>query len=106
MNNLKISFVEQLSEEINEKMEKGLKEYETSHGIDVNYKPFALVLFNEKNEVIGALEAFTSYSSIHIRDLWVDKSHRGIGYGRKLIVELEKLFKGKCITRIARFIAS
>ena len=100
MKNLKISFVEQISKEIEEKMEKGLKEYETSHGIDVNYKPFALVIFDEKNEAIGVLDAFSSYSEINIRDMWVDKLHRGKGHGRKLIAELETLFKGKGFSNI------
>lgn len=85
----KISFVERLSEKSRTKMEEGLKEYELSHGVHVNYKPFALELFNEKNETIGVLDAFSSYSSIYINDLWIDKSYRGKGYGRQLIAELE-----------------
>lgn len=95
MRNCKIEFVEKLPDAINEKMERGLKEYETSHGINVDYKPFALVLYDEKNEAIGVLDAFSSYSSIYIRDLWVDKDHRGKGYGRKLMTELENHFRGK-----------
>ena len=98
--NYKISFVEQLPKDIEEKMEKGLLEYETSHGVDVNYKPFSLVLLDEKSEVIGVLTAFSSYSSIHIVDMWVDKSHRGNGCGRRLINELESRFKGKGLNNI------
>ncbi|NNM59992.1 MAG: GNAT family N-acetyltransferase [Legionellales bacterium] len=100
MQDFTISFVEQLPKEIEEKMGRGLTEYAISHGIDVNYTPFALVLVDEKNEVIGVLDAFMSYSSIHIRDLWVDKSHRGKGYGRQLINELEKRFKGQGLHNI------
>ena len=95
MQNVKISLVEQVTEETRIKMEEGLLEYEISHGINVDYKPFALELFNEHGEIIGVLEAFSSYSSVHIKDLWVDKSYRGQGYGRKLITELERLFKHK-----------
>lgn len=95
MQNYKISFVEQISEETRAKMEHGLKDYETSHGINVDYKPFALVLFNEKNEPIGVLEAFSSYSSIHIVNLWIDVACRDKGYGRLLIAELEMLNKNK-----------
>ena len=40
----KIEFTETLSEEVEEKMRKDRVEYESSHGIDVNYKKFALVL--------------------------------------------------------------
>ena len=97
---MKISFIEEPSEKFIEKMEKGLKEYEESHGVDVNYQPFALVLFDGNDEVIGILDAFSSYSSIHIRDLWIDKFHRGKGYGKMLIDELENHFKGKGLNNI------
>jgi ribosomal protein S18 acetylase RimI-like enzyme len=100
MKNFRISFVEQLPEEIKVKMESGLLDYETSHGVDVNFKPFALVLYDDKNEVIAVIDAFSSYSSIHIVDMWVDKAHRGKGYGRKLIAELENRFKNKGLNNI------
>ena len=73
MQHYKISFVDQISKETNAKMDAGLKEYAASHGINVDWKPFALELVDERNEVIGALEAFSSYSSIYINELWVDK---------------------------------
>ncbi|MBS0287495.1 MAG: GNAT family N-acetyltransferase [Proteobacteria bacterium] len=100
MSNFKISFVDQLPKVIEEKMEKGLEEYSVNHGIDVNYQPFAFVLFDKQDEVIGVLDAFSSYSSIHIRDIWIDKAHRGNGYGRKLITELENHFKEKGLNNI------
>lgn len=100
MNNVKISLVDQLPQEIEAKMEKGLLEYEASHGVNVNYSPFALVLFDEINEPIGVLKAFTSYSSLHIADLWIDKAHRGKGYGKSMLIELENLFKGKGLNNI------
>ena len=68
MQNVKISLVDQISKETNARMETALKEYATSHGINVDWTPFALELFDERNEVIGVLEAFSSYSSIHIND--------------------------------------
>lgn len=97
--NLK-TFIDQLSFDIEDKMEKGLAEYEVSHSVDVNYTPFAFVLFDEQHEAIGVLDAFSSYSCIHIRDLWIDKAHRGKGYGRKLIEALENHFKGKGLNNI------
>lgn len=100
MNNVKIEFVEKLSEEIEEKMRHDLVAYEASHGIDVNYKPFALVLIDEKKEAIGVLNAFTAFSEIYIDDIWVDKTCRGKGYGKKLIKELENHFKGKGFNNI------
>lgn len=95
MQKYKISFVEQISKETSAKMDHGLKEYNSSHGINVDFTPFALELFNENNQTIGVLEAFSSYSSIHIADLWIDAAYRGKGYGRLLIAELESLYKNK-----------
>ncbi len=100
MNNHKIELIEKISEEIEKKMSKDLVAYEASHGIDVNYKPFSLVLFNEKNEAIGVLNAYTAFAEIYIDDIWVDRSIRGKGYGKKLITELENRFKGKGFNNI------
>src|SRR5215216_4844060 len=97
---IKISYVDQISADTLTKMENGLKEYELSHGVHVDYTPFAFELYNEKGEVIGVLDAFSSYSSIHIKDLWIDKAYRGQGHGRKLINELENYFKDKGFNNI------
>lgn len=97
---VKISFTKQLSPSVLKKMEQGLQEYELSHGIKVDYTSFAFELFNDKNEVIGVLDAFYSYSSIHIRDLWIDKNYRGLGYGKKLINEFENYCKSKVFNNI------
>jgi GNAT superfamily N-acetyltransferase len=78
----------------------GLNEYAETHGVHVDYRPFALELFNESNDLIGVLEAFSSYSSIHIQDLWIDKLHRGKGYGRKLVNKLEELYAHKGFNNI------
>ena len=39
--NYKIEFTDTLPEDIEEKMRKDLVEYESNHGIDINYKNFA-----------------------------------------------------------------
>ncbi|MBI2792813.1 MAG: GNAT family N-acetyltransferase [Gammaproteobacteria bacterium] len=95
MKNCKVEFVEKISDDVEEKMRKGFVEYESSHGIDVNYKSFSLILKNEKNEAVGVLNAFSAFAEIYIDDIWVDKFHRGKGYGKKLLSELENHFKGK-----------
>lgn len=98
--NYNIEFTDTLSEDIEEKMRKDLVEYESSHGIDVNYKKFALVLKDESGNVLGVLNAFTAFSEIYVDDMWVDNSYRGKGYGRKLLQELEKHFEGKGFNNI------
>lgn len=95
MKNCKIEFVEKIPVDVEEKMRNGFIAYESSHGIDVNYKSFSLVLRDENNEAVGVLNAFTAFAEIYIDDIWVDKSCRGKGYGKKLLLELENHFKGK-----------
>src|SRR4029079_17324171 len=98
--NYKIEFTDILSEDIEEKMRKDLVEYESSHGIDVNYKKFVLVLKNESGNALGVLNAFTAFSEIYVDDMWVDSSYRGKGCGRKLLQELENHFEGKGFNNI------
>ena len=98
--NFKINFVDELSKDMETRMRADLVEYETSHGIDVNYKKFAVVLTKEDNIAFGILNAFTAFSEIYVEDLWVDKTYRGQGYGRKLLEELENHFKGKGFNNI------
>lgn len=95
-----IKFVDTLCELIEEQMREDLVNYETSHGIDVNYKRFALVLSDDQNTTLGVLNAFTAFAEIYIDDMWVDSHYRGKGYGRKLIQALEDYFKGKGFNNI------
>lgn len=92
--------VDKVSDEIEETMRKDLVEYEANHGIDVNYKPFSLIMRDQENNIIGVLNAFTAFSEIYIDDIWVDNRYRGQGYGRKLIQRLEEQFKGKGFNNI------
>jgi ribosomal protein S18 acetylase RimI-like enzyme len=95
-----IKFVDQVSDAIEAKMRKDLVNYESSHGIDVNFKRFALVLYDDNEEVIGVLNAFTAFSEVYIDDLWVDSSHHGKGHGRTLLTALEDHFKGQGFNNI------
>ena len=100
MSNYKVEFTDTLPQNIEEKMRKDLVAYENSHGIDVNYKKFALVLRDKSGNVLGVLNAFTAFSEIHVEDMWVDSSHRGKGYGRKLLQELANHFENKGFNNI------
>lgn len=100
MKNIRVKFVEHLSEEIEEKMRRDLIAYENSHGIDVNYKTFSIVLTDDQNNAFGVLNAFTAFAEVYVDDLWVDKAYRGQGYGRKLLQALEEHFKGKGFNNI------
>ena len=95
-----IKFVDQVSDVIEEKMRKDLVDYESSHGIDVNFRRFALILSDANEEVVGVLNAFTAFSEVYIDDLQVNSAHRGQGHGRTLLKELEDHFKGQGFNNI------
>lgn len=100
MSDYEIKFIDELPKDIEKLMRDDLIEYESQHGIDVNFKRFALVLTNNAGKVFGVLSAFTAFSEIYINDMWVHKSQRGKGYGRKLIATLEENFEGKCFNNM------
>jgi ribosomal protein S18 acetylase RimI-like enzyme len=90
-----IEYIDEITDELTKSLEVGLTKHEVKHGIDVNYKAFALILMDDHKDVIGVLRAFHSYSSIYIDDIWVDSRYRHKGYGRQLIQKVENLFKGQ-----------
>lgn len=100
MDNCKIEFVDKLSKDIEDKMRKDLVEYESEHGIEVNYKRFSVVLREDGGDTFGVLTAYTAFAEVYIDDLWVDQSFRGKGYGRRLLQALEDHFKGKGFNNI------
>lgn len=67
--NIKIAFVDSISDELDKCMTEGFTAYETSHGIDVNYKRLSVVLSNEKNIVYGVMNTYTAFSEIYVDDI-------------------------------------
>jgi ribosomal protein S18 acetylase RimI-like enzyme len=99
MKDLSIQYTEALDKATQDLMEKDVVAYEVSHGIDVNYKKFSLVM-KKGEDIIGILNAFTAFSEIYIDDMWIHSSHRGKGYGKSLIQELENQFERKGFNNI------
>lgn len=98
--NYTIEFVDKISHAEEERMTKDLVVYESAHGIDVNYKKFSVVLKDENGTVFGVLNAFTAFAEVYVDDIWVDTAHRGKGFGKKLLQELERHFQGKGFNNI------
>lgn len=98
--NYNIEFVDKLSSVEEDKMTKDLIAYESAHEIDVNYKKFSVVLRDGNGNVFAVLNAFTAFAEIYVDDIWVDTAHRGKGFGKKLLQELESHFKGKGFNNI------
>jgi ribosomal protein S18 acetylase RimI-like enzyme len=95
MNDLTVSFMESIPADVETRRGEDLAYYEASHGVTVNYKTYALLLRDSVDKTVGVLEGYTAYAEIYIDDLWVDSNHRNLGYGSRLLKELEVEFRDK-----------
>ena len=100
MKKYNIEISDDIPEDILNQMDLSYEEYEKRHHLTANYKKFALLLKDEKSNVLGILSAYTYLAEIYVDDLWVDDMHRGKGFGKKLLQELESMFKGKGFNNI------
>ena len=91
MGDCTIELLDDLPENMEEKMRKDLVAYETSNGVDLNYQKFSFTLVTKSGQAFGVLNAYTVFAEVYIDDLWVDVSSRGRGYGRKLMQALEDI---------------
>jgi ribosomal protein S18 acetylase RimI-like enzyme len=66
--------------------------YNLSHGIDMNYKIFSLVLKDDTYQTVGVLSFYTIFSEIFIDMIWVQEKCRRKGLGKMLVQELENRF--------------
>lgn len=92
---MKIEIVNKIPIDIGKKMRKDWKNYDDSHGIDLNFNRFNMIMRDDNSEVIGLLSADTIFAEIYVDEMWVDSSHRKKGYGHKLLNELECRFEEK-----------
>ncbi len=88
---LKVILVDQIPILVKEKMEKELISYEISHGIDINYKCFSLLL-EENDQVIRLLNGYSAFTEIYIDDMWIEEDKSGCSFGTKLLHEVDKIF--------------
>lgn len=100
MKDFSLEFVDNLPEDIEKKKSESHIAYESSHGIDVNYREFFILIKDNHGQAIAVLTAYTAYSEIYVDDMWVDKPFRHQGYGKTLLQTLEDRFKDKGFNNI------
>lgn len=97
---MKTEFLDALDDNIKKIKDEDWAEYDTAHGVHVNYKPFAIIIRDDIGEIAGAAECYTAYGEVYIDDFWVHSKHRGKGYGTKLMHAIESEFRGKGFNNI------
>ena len=52
---------------------------------------YKLVIKNEEGQVIGGISGYTTMGTMFLEGLWVAENYRGLGYGKNLLQQAEKL---------------
>ena len=78
------------------KFQEGLKAYNLERSNGEFNKPdewLYLVLKDHDGNIVGGITTSTLYWAQYLESFWVDKRYRGLGYGRDLLLEAERLAK-------------
>ncbi|MEI7885110.1 MAG: GNAT family N-acetyltransferase [Clostridia bacterium] len=62
---------------------------------DPPFETINLILKGENGSIIGGLLGALGRSCYYLEYLWIDENYRGLGYGKKLLDEIEKRVKEK-----------
>jgi GNAT superfamily N-acetyltransferase len=87
--NYKLTIESELRNENLKIIEEGLRQFNLSKTLEVNI-PISILLKNEDGKVIGGLQGNHNLNWLYINALWVDEIHRGKGYGRQMMLAVEK----------------
>jgi len=77
---------------------RGLREHCVTHvgeGDAYAGSPIRLASRDESGSLVGGLTASTPVHVLALEEIWVAEAHRGIGLGRKLVTEAERIAKAK-----------
>jgi ribosomal protein S18 acetylase RimI-like enzyme len=67
-------------------VERGLIEHALAAGVEPrNYKPLAIILYDETGTVVGGLVGATVWGWLHVTECWVAEQYRGLGWGARLL---------------------
>jgi ribosomal protein S18 acetylase RimI-like enzyme len=65
-----------------------------SHGLyNIPGERIGLVVHDDGGSMVGGIACRTFYNSAVIDQIWIEEQHRGKGYGRGLVTEVEKQAK-------------
>lgn len=80
-----------------------LIEYNAVHvpeDIKTNFEDINLTIKDENDKIIGGLISVYCWNWLEIDILWIDQNYRGLGYGSRLLLEIEEIAKQKGCTFI------
>lgn len=89
----------EVSEEDEEILHEGLMRHVKAHvGDEDKTSSIKLTIKDDAGDLIGGLFAWTTLSNLIFEHLWIEEGYRGIGLGRRLMHEMERIARQRsCI---------
>lgn len=91
--NHKIIYQAQPDPGIIQRLSQGIAEYAIQKTTHKPIEPFAFLVVDETNRIIGGCNGSIGYGWVYVDQLWVDEALRGSGYGTTLMKKAEELGK-------------
>lgn len=98
--NIKIRQADGSDDRIGEFINREFTVFGKESGVELNYDEFCFVAEDGNGQIIGVITGRAYYNEVHIGDLVIDKEHRKVGVGSKLVEEVENAYKGKGYEKI------
>ena len=97
---IQVKRVDEINDSIGEFINREFTVFGQESGVELNYDEFCFVAEDGNGQIIGVITGRAYYNEVHIGDLVIDKEHRRVGVGSKLVEEVENAYKGKGYEKI------
>ena len=91
--------LEEDTERIDDFINEAFTDYATENKVALNFEEYCFIAEDDGN-VIGSITGRAYYNEVHIGDLIIDKDHRRINLGSKLVKTVEEAYKDKGYDKI------
>ena len=75
-------------------------DFAVKSNVVLNFEEYCFAAENDEGEIIGVITGIAYYNEVHIGDLIIDKDHRRINLGSKLVKTVEEAYKDKGYDKI------
>ena len=88
------------TERIDDFINEAFTDYAIENKVALNFEEYCFIAEDDEGNVIGSITGRAYYNEVHIGDLIIDKNHRRINLGSKLVKTVEEAYKGKGYEKI------
>lgn len=88
------------TERIDDFINEAFTDYALVNEVALNFEEYCFIAEDDEGKVIGSITGRAYYNEVHIGDLIIDKEHRRLNLGSKLVKTVEEAYKGKGYDKI------